>query len=131
MTKRRGLRSAALAVFVFIVTGVAFAQAQKDSAEIGFGANSCAAFAAIYKNDPAGAETGFFTWAQGFMSGMNMVLLGREHQRSTDLALWDMERQRQYIRAYCAANPARSYDEGVFDLFAAMRKEQGLPGLAK
>lgn len=122
---------AALAAFILLAAGAACAQQQKDTAEMGLGANSCAKFSEMYGNDPASTETAFFTWAQGFMSAINMVLLGREHQRSTNLALWDVERQRRHIRSYCAANPSRAYDEGVFDLFDTMRKEQGLRSLAR
>jgi hypothetical protein len=122
---------AALSALVLLAEGAASAQPQTDTAEMGLGANSCARYSEMYQNDPASTETAFFTWAQGFMSAINMVLLGREHQRSTNLALWDLARQRQYIRSYCAANPSRAYDEGVFDLFAAMRKEQGLGSLAR
>ncbi|HXZ00337.1 MAG TPA: hypothetical protein VEI03_10075 [Stellaceae bacterium] len=116
---------------VLLAAAAAAAQQPKDLAEMGLGANSCARFSEMYGNDPASTETTFFTWAQGFMSAINLVLLGREHQRSTNLALWDVERQKRHILSYCAANPSRAYDEGVFDLFEAMRKEQGLPSLAR
>ncbi|MGO8920470.1 MAG: hypothetical protein ACLQJR_31635 [Stellaceae bacterium] len=121
----------ALSACVFLTGGAASAQQPKDYAEMGLGVNSCATFGAMYKNDPSAAETAFFTWAQGFMSAMNLVLLGRDHEPSTNLALWDRERQRQHIRSYCAANPSLAYDEGVFDLFDSMRKEQGMRSLAR
>lgn len=122
---------AAFVAVVFLALAPASAQQAKDSAEMGLGVNSCARFNAMYQNDPASTATAFFTWAQGFMSAVNLVLLGKEHQRSTNLALWDVERQKDHIRSYCAANPSRAYDEGVFDLLEAMRKEQGLPSLAR
>ena len=133
-TRKRADRlagGAALFAAVFLAAAAASAQQPKDSAEMGLGVNSCARFNAMYQNDSAATETAFFTWAQGFMSAVNMVLLGKEHQRSTNLALWGAERQRRYIRSYCTANPSRAYDEGVFELLEAMRKEQGLPSLAR
>lgn len=122
---------AAFFAFILLASAAASGQQPKDSAEMGLGVNSCAGFSAMYERDPATTEATFFTWAQGFMSAINMVLLGREHQPSTNLAQWDVDKQKRHIRSYCAANPSRAYDEGVFDLFEAMRKEQGLPSLVR
>ena len=40
----------------------------------GAGLASCAEFADLYRTDPAAAETFYYSWAQGLMSGMNVAL---------------------------------------------------------
>ncbi len=80
----------------------------------------------MYKDDPSFTEGNFYAWAQGLMSGVNTMLIER-HDVPINLALWDIEKQQRHIRDFCAANPLQEYIIAVFDLFDAMRKEQGLP----
>src|SRR5690348_732225 len=91
-----------LCCFAFFST--AQAQGNKDYAFMGLGVSTCAKFAEMYKLSPDQAELSFFTWAQGFMSGLNSVLLVRR-QPFTNLAAWDTDRQEQYLRYYCSDHP--------------------------
>ena len=102
--------------------------AAEKAAWIGTGTVSCADFGAAYRENPKTNENLFFSWAQGFMSGLNTDLLPN---RATDLHGLPMETQKQAIRTYCNAHPRAAYFEAVFKLFDRMRHEQGLPSYVK
>jgi hypothetical protein len=59
---------------VAIATICSSAESQASSTEsawAGIGASSCGEFSEMYRSDPNQAEFMFFSWAQGFMSGLN------------------------------------------------------------
>jgi hypothetical protein len=113
---------------VILADSAASAQQQTNYSYVGLGGAPCAKFGEMYKNDPSNAELMFFIWAQGFMSGTNSMLLIRSQgKRSTNLALWNIDRQKQYLRIYCSRNPLAPYVQGVFALFDLMTAEEGLP----
>ena len=66
----------------------------------------------------------YFSWAEGFMSGLNTapLLLGNE----TNLAARDTNYQRAIIDQYCDQRPLASYVQAVMSLYDTMRSEQGL-----
>jgi hypothetical protein len=80
----------------------------------GFGATSCAEFAKLYQLAPQ-TEDGFYYWAQGYMSGLNMSAAGNNLQMR-ELAGVALD-QKRALRSYCADNPLKNYMDGVFDLF--------------
>jgi|SRR3974390_3207730 len=64
----------------------------------------------------------FFSWAQGFMSGLNSPLSNRDANlvgRSTD-------EQEHIIDFYCNQRPSASYVQSVINLYDFLRREQGL-----
>ncbi len=73
-------------------------------------------------------ENLFFSWAQGFMSGLNTDLLPHG---GTDLNELPMQMQKQAIRSYCNDHPRASYFEAVFKLYNRMRRDQSLPSYFK
>jgi hypothetical protein len=84
----------------------------------GAGAVSCAEFARMYQGDPVHVEDAFFSWAQGFMSGINLAAVTT--QRPTrDLAGVATD-QRRALRTYCANNPLRTYVDGVTEFYAKL-----------
>jgi hypothetical protein len=95
---------------------------------IGPGTVSCAEFGKAYHENPKAAENLFFSWALGFMSGLNTELL---QHGETNLNELSMEAQKQLVRSYCDAHPHASYFEAVFDLYNRMRRDQGLPSYFK
>jgi hypothetical protein len=62
----------------------------------------------IGKN-PTDIEWEFFTWAQGYASGIN---LGRPKSYS-DLNAKTTDEMKRYLRQYCATHPLADYAEAV------------------
>ena len=89
----------------------------------GPGANSCAVFLDLYRQNPEPHQILFFAWAQGFMSGMNTVAL-RLKGEVIDLhpETYLQGQQMAFLRAYCEAHPARTYSEAVFELMTYLRQ---------
>jgi hypothetical protein len=65
-----------------------------------------------------------FSWAQGFMSGVNSapMLSGQ----GTDLAASATNVQQAFIDQYCDQRPLATYVQAVLSLYDTMRSEQGL-----
>ena len=120
LSKLRHL-AAAVSLFLLIAPTPAIAQAEW----IGFGAYSCAEFANLYTEDPM-VENTFFSWAQGFMSGLNHPFL---NAKATDLlpSSFNIDTQQSHIRHYCDQRPLVNYAEAVMNLYYTMQKKQGLP----
>jgi hypothetical protein len=57
-------------VVLIAMSGAAVAAGQMNG--YGDGMDSCAVFAQEYAANPDAAENVYFTWAQGFMSGLNL-----------------------------------------------------------
>ena len=78
------------------------------------------------QGDVVDTETAFYTWAQGFWTGMNGILL-HTGQQSTNLNIRSMQDQKNYLYDFCAGNPKEEYYSGALRLFIEMRTQQGLP----
>jgi hypothetical protein len=110
----------AIAAFTIIL----FPLSAKAVSEEGAGVRSCAYFLDNYKNDPALTEPLYFSWAQGYMSGLNVARLD---DRAGVFQPMSMDEQRSYIRNFCNANPTKKYLYAVLDLYKTLhqRKESG------
>lgn len=84
----------------------------------GFGATPCAEFARLYRLDPALTENQYYYWAQGYMSGLNIMSKG-SGGRMRELAGVTADHHRA-IRNYCADNPLKNYMDGVLELFGKL-----------
>jgi hypothetical protein len=84
----------------------------------GVGVMSCAEFGRLYQLSPENTELVFFSWGQGYMSGLNISATGRGFT-ARDLA-GDIGQQKQEIRRYCANNPLKNYMDAVFDFYAQL-----------
>lgn len=84
----------------------------------GLGSSSCAEFAKMYQGDPEYTDRLFFSWAQGFMSGLNMAALANQ-TRPRDLAGITAD-QMQELRTYCADNPLKNYMDGVIRYYSKL-----------
>ena len=116
----------AAAAVVFLIC---FPQtARSEMAFRGVGGTTCGQFAEYYRTDPADAETLFYSWAQGFMSGMNVNFLFPEGE-STDLgdSRYGIDTQKGHLRLYCDQHPLAFYSQAVFNLWDTMRAQQELP----
>jgi hypothetical protein len=89
----------------------------------GAGTMACGEVAGAIRQHPED-ENLFFSWAQGFMSGLNTELL---KHGETDLNGIPLDEQKQFVRSYCGRKPRAKYFEAVFKLYDKMRRDQGLP----
>jgi hypothetical protein len=89
----------------------------------GAGTMACGEVAGALQAHPED-ENLFFSWAQGFMSGLNTELL---KHGETDLNGIPLDAQKEFLLTYCKAHPRAAYFEAVFKLFDKMRHDQGLP----
>jgi hypothetical protein len=97
--------------------------AAEKAAWSGSGTMACAEVTGALQQHPED-ENLFFSWAQGFMSGLNTDLL---KHGETDLNSLPLDAQKQFVRSYCKEHPRAPYFEAVFKLFDKMRHDQGLP----
>jgi hypothetical protein len=99
--------------------GAAAAQQSTVGVIMGAGMTSCAEFAKLFRRNPNATESYYFFWAQGFMSGSNLMLLALK-QPMHDLAAWSIHDQEFRIRQYCEQSPLSDYAHAVGDLFKAL-----------
>jgi hypothetical protein len=109
--------------FALIALAAHSSIAAQKAAWSGAGTMSCREIADALQQHPED-ENLFFSWAQGFMSGLNTDLLKRGE---TDLNSLPLEAQKQFVRSFCKDHPRAPYFEAVFKLFDKMRRDQGLP----
>lgn len=83
----------------------------------GAGAYTCSEFGKEYQADPASQHT-FFTWAQGFMSGMNAAG-GFGYVR--DLGSKAVDEQEEFLRKYCDEHPLSTYAVAVSKLYVTLK----------
>ncbi|HTK85850.1 MAG TPA: hypothetical protein VL625_12275 [Patescibacteria group bacterium] len=83
----------------------------------GAGAFTCSEFGKEYQTDPE-SEHMFFTWAQGFMSGMNAAG-GFGHVR--DLGSKPVVDQEEFLRKYCDDHPLSTYAVAVSKLYVTLK----------
>ncbi len=101
---------------ILIGTALIFASnvARAEFAIAGHGANACAKFAEDYRVAPEVAEITYMTWAQGFMSGLN---LNADKEKRRDLSALKIDDQIRQLRHYCDAHPLREFLYAAVDLY--------------
>ena len=120
------MRRAFVAAILFAFLSSA-AEAEKTFTITGPGLATCDQFGAESAKDLK-IEAFFFSWGQGWMSAVNLLVSVTAGQTSTtDLAAVSVEEQMLHIRAYCEENPFKYYEAAVIDLYDSMRRTQGLP----
>jgi hypothetical protein len=106
-----------IAAFLLVALSVGHAKEEKQGVALtGAGASTCTEFANVYRGDPTFAENLWFTWTQGFMSGMNNKQI-EESGNSVNLNSITTKEQKQLIRLYCDAHPLAPYLHAVMDLY--------------
>ena len=88
----------------------------------GVGMRSCAYFEQDYKAGGHVAEVTYFSWGQGYMTGLNIA---RGITELSGFKSMTMDQQQARIKQYCDANPDKKYVEAILDLYLALypRKE--------
>ena len=93
--------------------------AENEAAVSGIGAAKCSAFAKAFKESPTMAENVYFTWAQGYMSGMNTALL-MVKKPFRDLSAQSADQQKLHIRNYCDKRPDNPFLDAVLNLYGTI-----------
>jgi hypothetical protein len=105
---------------LFLAGAFCAATAQAEtSAIMGPGAVLCAEFNRGYRAAGKKIEDHFFTWAQGFMSGVNDALYDTVGYR--DLRSLSVAQQKQSLRAFCLQNPTSKYRDAIPPLLKSMK----------
>jgi hypothetical protein len=101
-----------VAALTFLLLGTATGLAYPIQ---GPGATSCAEFAKMFQADPATTEIMFYSWAQGFMSAVNIS--AKANNRPMKELAGVMVDQERFLRTYCANNPLKNYMDGIMKLY--------------
>jgi len=111
------MKARLLLAFVTIIPNVV--RADEAGQGYGVGMHSCAEFAKSYMANPTAAEDIYFTWAQGFMSGLNLsdAASGRAYKAING---GDMATQKAYIRSYCDVHPLAQYVGAIVQLYTTL-----------
>jgi hypothetical protein len=91
---------------------------------VGPGAVSCDRYAQEVRSMGNPQRIFYFSWAQGYMSGLNSVVL--YSAKNTNLGGRDVEDQLARLDRFCDQHPLATYVQAVLNLYDAMRSEQGL-----
>jgi hypothetical protein len=86
----------------------------------GAGITSCATFADQYRGSREVVELVYFSWAQGFMAGLNATDV-RATGRARDISSMAPAEQKGYLRSYCDAHPLSKYMYAVWDLYMQLK----------
>lgn len=91
---------------------------------VGPGNTSCPNYVQEVRSKGSIMRNFYFSWAQGYLSGMNSVVL--YSAKNTNLGSHDLSVQMDFIDRYCEQHPSAFYVQAVLSLFDHMRSEQGL-----
>lgn len=105
-------------VTAFVVVGSPTYGKDDKAVFMGAGAVSCGEFAESFRRS-TNSETLFFTWAQGYMSGLNLALK-TAGKPIRDLRAREANIQKQTIRSYCNSHPLDVYMSAVNALFITL-----------
>jgi hypothetical protein len=97
--------------------------AEEPTDTMGLGLQSCAQFAKAYKANPEPTEAMYFSWAVGFMSGMN-IAAAANNVNLRNLGAMSFEEKQRFMRRFCDQNPLKSYMSGVIELYKALAVSQ-------
>jgi hypothetical protein len=90
---------------------------QPSALVMGIGAKTCAGFAEEYRQDPDHWEIIYFSWAQGWMSGVNTANI----QTARNVNSVPVPDQKMYLRRYCDEHPSDNYVDAVVQLFQMLK----------
>lgn len=110
------MRRAILIIGAFLLSATA---AQAGYSSMGVGTATCAQFAQQFTKNPSLAEAMFFSWAQGYMSGLN-ELYWRQTHRTKNMQSITLVDQKARLRTYCAEHPSAIFMTAVTTLFLSM-----------
>jgi hypothetical protein len=80
----------------------------------GAGLRTCAEFESDTKNDPNKAEDFYFSWSEGFMSGLNIA---QQNDKPHGFLSMPTKEQEEHIKTFCGANADAKFFKAVLDLY--------------
>jgi hypothetical protein len=92
----------------------------------GAGISSCTVFAEQYRGSREVVELVYFSWAQGFMAGLNATDT-KATGRARDISSMVTVEQKGYLRSYCDAHPLSEYMHAVWDLYMQLKVARPSP----
>lgn len=98
-------------------------QARAGFAGMGMGTATCAEYAQEYRKAPKQIEMLFFSWAQGYLSGINTGHIA-DHKPTADLASISTDDQESRIRSYCDQHPLLTYAQAVLVLYYSLPQDK-------
>jgi hypothetical protein len=102
-------------MWIFLAPSICVAQPVDQGGSYGLGIRSCAEFAKFYAQSPSNTEDAFFSWAQGFISGLN---LSSEAATNTARRIeGSIPSQRTFVRDYCDSHPLQPYYMAALALY--------------
>jgi hypothetical protein len=110
-------------VSTLLVMSSSVLHAEETIEKMGLGLQSCAQFAKSYKANPEPAEAMYFSWAAGFMTGMNLTA-AMFNNNMRNLGAMAFEEKQLFMRQFCDQNPLKTYQDGVFKLYLALPASQ-------
>jgi hypothetical protein len=105
---------------------VAVTPAIAEFTVMGLGIQTCGQFAKLYRTAPSETETIYFTWAQGFLSGLNSNEIAATGNNQ-DLNSIPVDQQERDIREYCNTHPLAAYMDAVLDLYTKFSPGTAIP----
>lgn len=81
---------------------------------VGIGTSSCAEFGQHYKENPSMTQMAYYSWAQGYASGV-AAMLNVSGAKTIDLNPLAKEAELQFdsFKAYCDAHPLRIFGTAI------------------
>jgi hypothetical protein len=123
--------------FVLVILGGLTIGSAVNGAEMtGVGSQTCAKFASDYRSSPEFTENLYFTWAQGYLGGLNMGIriMGvrmtdakAKEKNGRDLMGLTLDAQMAFLRDYCNQHPLAAYYQAVVQLFSQLPWKHGDP----
>lgn len=91
---------------------------------MGMGVAKCSVYNNVTKDDPGHIiKTSYFSWVQGFLSGMNEVtLLSRKEAVDLNSPSFDGVTQQGFLDSMCQRYPNETVIEQVFKMYSEMVK---------
>jgi hypothetical protein len=105
------------------VVCISVANAQEPSNVVaGIGVTTCAEFAERYRENPDSAESRYFSWATGYMTGWNVASFGQKVPVVFLTAMTEDE-QKSFLRRFCDQNPQKQYFRAVSTLLGELKRK--------
>ncbi len=110
------LRKVALGTVTVAILCSPGSQAADLGQSYGIGTQLCREFSQAYSTNPTVTENIYFTWAQGFITALNLANVAIIHVYR-DINGDNLQAHKGYIRTYCDAHPMRPYMTAVMELY--------------
>jgi hypothetical protein len=110
------MRISSIASFTLIIASPAFTQ---EAGMMGAGSGKCGDYVREYQRDPDVANNVYFSWAQGYMSGLNFEQLALK-KRMRNLNALPVASQLDYLMVYCKQKPDELFVMAARNLFNAL-----------